>query len=72
MIQATDFISRVQPKSRKINPNVTIKELNIQFLDQLAEERGTTRSSALDQLLDALREQFEAAKTEARRVEISL
>ncbi|MCI0550860.1 MAG: hypothetical protein L0287_07890 [Anaerolineae bacterium] len=72
MIQATDFISRVQPKSRKVNPNVTIKEVNIEFLDKVADERDTNRSSALDQLLDFLREQYEAAKTEARRVEISL
>lgn len=67
MIQATDFLSRVTPASRarRLNPNVTLKAINISFMDEFAGAKGfDTRSAALDAILDELREQWEAAKVD--------
>lgn len=42
--------------TRRVNPNVTVKPVNVEWLDAIAQARGTTRSRALDAILDQLRE----------------
>jgi len=59
MIQATDFLSGVQPKYKRVKPSVTIKSINRDFLDALAGERQTDRSGVIDSILDTARAQWE-------------
>lgn len=42
--------------TRRVNPNVTVKPVNVEWLDAIAAARGTSRSRALDAILDQLRE----------------
>ena len=48
--------------ARRVNPNVTVKPVNLAWLDAVAAARGTTRSRALDAILDQLRETAVAPK----------
>jgi hypothetical protein len=48
--------------TRRVNPNVTVKSVNVEWLDAIAQSRGTTRSRALDAILDQLRETAVAPK----------
>lgn len=57
----TDALARM-----RVNPNVTIKMVNIAFLDQVAAERGTIRSRVLDEMLDLMRSQHGQAVQEVR------
>lgn len=55
----TDALARM-----RVNPNVTIKMVNIAFLDQVAAERGTIRSRILDEMLDLMRAEHAQAVQE--------
>lgn len=55
----TDALARM-----RVNPNVTIKMVNIAFLDQVAAERGTIRSRILDEMLDMMRAEHAQAAQE--------
>ena len=61
MILATDYLSKIKRKANKVNPNVTIKAVNREFVDKVASVKGTNRSDVIDQILDAAREQYESA-----------
>lgn len=64
MIEVTDFLARVRPKARRVPIAATVSETNFRFVNLIAKQRKTDRSNALDQMLDVLREQYEAAKAE--------
>ena len=62
MVQTLDIDSALTRGAQlnRDNANVTLKRVNLAWLDQLAAQRGVKRARLLDSILDELREQWQA------------